>query len=136
MSELSERLLARRSGTGVDDDPDACDDLEAFGCLRGLKERALMLDLRLRNGNREVFPYSLLERVSFDPSLGLQLQFLGAKVLLQGRNLTQPTKLGISLLEGLLRQRVAWIVESEDLQSALKPEAATVVTRIDITDAM
>ncbi|VTS00429.1 Uncharacterized protein (Fragment) OS=Blastopirellula marina DSM 3645 GN=DSM3645_27907 PE=4 SV=1 [Gemmata massiliana] len=130
-SLLHERIQGHRT-IPPEDDPDACEDCGAFGLLRGVKERALMLDLRFRNGNREALPYALLERVSFDPSEGLTLRFLGAVVTARGRNLARPSSSGVTLLDGIHRYRVSWIGEVDELHAALKPADAVVVNRIEI----
>ncbi|AMV24231.1 hypothetical protein VT84_07530 [Gemmata sp. SH-PL17] len=130
-SLLHERIQGRRVAP-AEDDPDACEDCGAFGLLRGVKERALMLDLRFCNGNREALPYALLERVSFDPSDGLTLRFLGAVVTVRGRNLARPSGSSAAILDGIHRHRVSWIGEIDELHAALKPADSVVVTRIEI----
>ena len=127
---LSERILARR--VPVDEDSDESDDCGAFGALRGNRERSLMLEFRLLGGQSEAFPYSMLERVQFDPSEGITLHFLGAKVLLEGRNFRTPANTGISLLDALLRQRVSWIRETEELRGKLEQGQVVVVTKITL----
>ena len=128
---LHDRL--RRPGP-AEDDPDAADDLGAFGFLRGVKERAVMLDLRSRTGTRVAFPYTLLERVSFDPSDGLTLRFLGATVSVRGRNLAKPTPAGVSLLDALHRHRVPWLAESDELRAAVMSADAVVITGLELHD--
>jgi len=66
------------------------DSCTAFGYLRGLHERALMIEFRFANGNRQAFPYSWLGPVIFNPSAGLLLRFVGdniINVLIEGSNL-------------------------------------------------
>ena len=131
---LNDRIQSRRTvtspGTLPEEDPDACDDWGTFGILRGNKERSVMLDLRLKNGQREAFAYAILERVSFDPSDGLTLRFLGTVVKLTGRNLTQPTSTGLHLLEVLHRHRVSWIAELEEVQSWTMARDVPLITEI------
>lgn len=131
---LQDRILGRR-GPPPDDDPDAAEDCEAFGYLRGAKDRAPMIDFRLANGGRVAFPYATLERVAFDPSDGLTLWFLGARVHLTGRNLGRPGPAGVSLVDALHRHRVPWVAEVDELRGAVKPDAAAVVTRIEVEAA-
>ena len=131
---LSDRLLPRRPAA-ADDDPDACDDCGVFGVLRGANARAAMLELRMKGGGREAFPYALLERLSFDPSVGLTLRFLGAEVRLLGRNLARPAGAGPSLLDALLRHRAAWVGEVDELRAAARSDDAVVVTRIEVAAA-
>ncbi|HEX4613165.1 MAG TPA: hypothetical protein VH092_33560 [Urbifossiella sp.] len=132
---LSDRILSRRAGAAPDD-PDACDDCDdcgAFGLLRGVKERSLMLDFRLTGGNRVAVAYALLEQVAFDPSEGITLRFFGVTVTLRGRNLARPAAGSTSLLEGLHRHRVSWVAEAEEFRSAVRPTDIVVVTRIEMT---
>ncbi len=128
---LHDRL---RRASPADDDPDAADDLGAFGFLRGVKERAVVLDLRFRTGTRVAFPYTLLERVSFDPSDGISLRFLGATVTVRGRNLARLTAAGVSLLDALHRHRVPWLAETDELRAAVKPADAVVITGLELRD--
>jgi hypothetical protein len=130
-TNLSDRLQSRRAAP-VEDDPDASEDCGAFGFLRGVKDRALLLELRLTGGNREAFPYSMLERISYDPSEGLTLRYLGVTVAIRGRNLSAVSAAGVSLLDALLRHRVPWVRETEGMRSA--GTAAPEITRISIRE--
>jgi hypothetical protein len=131
---LNDRLLARRAGP-VEDDPDLFQDCGAYGLLRGSRERALMLECRFRDGNREAFPYSLLERVSFDPSEGILLRFPGVLIKFGGRNLSHSSLTNVSLLDAILRHRVSWVAETDELHAAAKPKEVAVVTSIAILEA-
>ena len=86
----------------------------AFGYLRGGRERALGLELRLRAGDREWYPYSHLAACRFDPSVGVLLKFTAdvtTLVLIRGSNLDLDVG-AVSLIErGLWRQRVVWVRE-------------------------
>ncbi len=59
------------------EETDAPDDLGAFGLLRGIRDRAISLELRLKDGSIEAFPYAYLSHARFDPSEGIELQFGG-----------------------------------------------------------
>lgn len=133
-SLLQDRILGRRAAA-PEDDPDAAEDCGAFGYLRGARDRAVMIDFRLAAGGREAFPYAHLERVSYDPSGGLTLWFLGARVTLAGRNLGRATAAGAGLLDALHRHRVPWVAEVDELRGALAGAEAVVVTRIDVAAA-
>ena len=130
-NHLSERILSRRNPI-AEDDPDAIDDCGSFGLLRGVKERAVMLDFRFKTGNREAFPYTLLERIVYDPSVGISFRYPGALVKITGRNLARTPGTGVSLLEALHCQRVPWINEIDELHSAVKLNEAVIVTKIEI----
>ena len=62
----------------------------AFGYLRGIRERADAIEIRLRDGNSTWFPYGWLGNWKFNPSEGLLLKFSGDLVylvLIKGSNL-------------------------------------------------
>lgn len=130
---LTDRILSRRAAVPADEDPDASEDCGAFGFLRGARDRAVMLDFRFLTGNRVAFPYAFLERVSYDPSDGVELRFLGVVVTLRGRNLSRATAAGVSLVDALHRHRVAWVGEVEEFRGAFTADDTVVVTRIEIT---
>ena len=66
--------LDRVAAAEVDSEEEEC---VAFGYLRGIRDRALSLELRLANGNRQAFPYSWLGPMAYNPSAGLLLKFVG-----------------------------------------------------------
>ena len=116
---LVERLRQRQPILGAEAlhdavDTDVADDLGAWGWLRGVKERAVMLELRLRSGNVVAFSYAYLERVMFDPSEGITLQIAGAKpIVIRGRRLNDELRPQVRLFEGIVRHRVAWVREGD-----------------------
>ena len=131
--DLLDRVGGRRITAAESvEDAEAGDDCGAYAALRGARDRAAMIDFRLRSGGREAFPYATLEGVSFDPADGVTLRFLGAVVRIQGRNLALASPAGISLLEALHRHRVPWVREVDELRGAFLPTEAVVVTRIEI----
>lgn len=91
------------------------DDFNAFGWLRGIRDRAIMLQLRKKDGNIDAPSYSLLERAEFDPSEGITLHFAGQKVRIRGQNLNKEIRPSIRLFEGIARHRVPWIQEGDVL---------------------
>lgn len=84
-------------------------DLMLMGWLRGLKDRASWLELRLNSGNRVAIPYNLIERMEYDPSTGIRLQLTDRTITLSGANLNAEIRPGMRLFEGLVRQRVTWL---------------------------
>jgi hypothetical protein len=104
--------LTRPGTASKEDDEDAC---AAFGFLRGLRDRAVMLEFRFANGNSLSLPYSWLGPIRYDPSLGMLLRFVGDLVhvvLIEGSNLNVSIDGGVSLYDrGILRHRVTWIRE-------------------------
>jgi hypothetical protein len=111
-------LLKRYTGKPEDDlahaagGDEGLDDLTSFGCLRGIRDRAIMLELRHKDGNIDSFPYAWLSRARFNPSEGIILSFGGETVTITGRNFNAEVRPNVRLFTALVRHRVAWIQES------------------------
>lgn len=90
------------------------EDLGSFGWLRGVRERATMLELRKKNGNILAIAYSWVDRVEFNPSDGITLHLAGQKIQIKGRGLNAEVRPLIRLFEGLTRHRVPWIQEADE----------------------
>lgn len=115
------------------------DECDAFGYLRGLTSRALSLEFRLANGNRESFPYSWLGPARHDPSAGLLLRFTGDLVylvLIEGSNLDGLLEgKAVNLIDrGILRHRVTWVREMEPEAARRQPEGTPTIDRIAIQE--
>jgi hypothetical protein len=113
-------------------EPDTCDDCGAFGWLRG-RERALMLELRFKTGNVVALAYAWLERVEYDPSEALMLTFGRQLVKLEGSGLAADIRPNMSLLQGLVRQRITWICESGNRTLPGAHATDVAVTRITLS---
>ena len=111
---------------------DAFDDFGAFSFLRGVRDRALMLELRKKDGSVTALGYSWLERVEFDPSEGLTLHFGSQKVRIVGRNLGSEARPNVRLLDGLVRHRVPWIREAGEPEVMKAAPANVVIEEISI----
>lgn len=107
-------------------------DLGVFGWLRGVRERAVMLELRHKDGTMRAFGYAWLERIEFNPSEGLMLKFTGATVKIQGRNLNRNISPGVRLWSGLVRHRVSWIQEASGAATIASALEATVIETITV----
>ncbi len=110
---------------------DACDDLDSFGWLRGIRDRAVMLELRKKNGNILALGYGWMERVEFDPSEGITLHVVGQKIRLRGRNLNTEVRPLVRLFEGIVRHRIAWVREASHVDSIASQEGACVIESIE-----
>lgn len=82
----------------------------AFGYLRGVRDRALMLELRFKDGSVIALSYAMLDRASFDPSDGIRLRFPGQEVLIAGQHLNEGR--GVGLFDAIVRHRAVWIREA------------------------
>jgi hypothetical protein len=109
----------------------------AFGYLRGIREQALMLELRFRNGNREFYPYGLLGPVRYNPSVGLLLRYSGdvvTLVLIRGSNLDALVHQGaVNLTDrGIQRHRILWIREMDEAELCRPPKGEPTIDRIEV----
>lgn len=129
LSRLSERLGATET---LNASEDLEEDVGAFGCLRGLRDRALMLELRLKDGRIVALSYALLDRATFDPSDGIRLQFSDQEVHLSGRALNQPSPAGLSVFSAIVRHRASWIRESSRADAFESLTGVTIVESISI----
>ncbi|HEX4054701.1 MAG TPA: hypothetical protein VHX86_10590 [Tepidisphaeraceae bacterium] len=137
MSDEIIRKYLSRNGGGPPTDPDPESDSDgtedvggAFGWVRGVRDRAISLELRKKDGTILAINYSWIERFEFEPSEGITLYAGGKKLTIKGRNLNAETRPLIRLFSGLCRHRVPWVVEA-DLAAQLKAgPAATVIDQI------
>jgi hypothetical protein len=107
-----ERASEQRRAGDAGVDCDECDDLGAFGWLRGIRDRAIMLELRKKDGRILAVGYAWLDWVELDPSAGITLHAGDTKVCIAGRNLNGTRDTSFRLYEGITRHRVAWIREA------------------------
>jgi hypothetical protein len=113
-------------------DPEEVADLGAFGWLRGVRERAVMLELRKRDGSAMAMGYAWLQRVDFDPSGTMTLHFGEKRIEITGRNLNGEQRPHVRLFDGILRQRVPWIREADEPESMTAGKRATVIESIEL----
>jgi hypothetical protein len=135
---MSDRILpkfAARAEARVEpellDELDTTDDFGAFGWLRGAHDRAVMLELRKKNGNILAVGYSWLEKAEFDPSEGITLFLGGQKITIKGRNLNAESDSRVRLFQGITRHRVPWIQEADQPRRLQASQTATVVEAIE-----
>ena len=110
----------------------------AFGYLRGLHDRALAIELRLRNGNRDYFSYSHLASWRYNPSVGLLLKFtddLVTLVLVRGSNLDALVKQSVNLTDrGLQRHRILWLREMDETELRRAGKGEPTIDRIEVVE--
>jgi hypothetical protein len=111
---------------------DSLDDLGAFAALRGIHDRALMLELRHKDGRRRALGYAWLHDVQFDPSNGITLYFGKTKVTIEGRNLNTEIRPGVRLFECIIRHRVPWVQEADEAAALLSSKEMVVIETIEI----
>jgi hypothetical protein len=108
------------------------DDLQAFGLLRGIRDQAIMLELRHKDGNIDAFPYAWLSKANFDPSEGITLRFGAETVKITGRNLNAEVRPNVRLFAAIVRHRVPYIQEADGPTLLSSHRQAIVVERITV----
>ena len=135
---MADKFLHHRPGRTIDDrldpapsvDSGGVDDFHSFGWLRGIRERATMLELRKQSGDCLAIGYSWIERVEFNPSDGITLHVHGDKIHIKGRNLNAEARPEVRLFQGIARHRVAWVQEADRPGSLNGSERATIIETI------
>lgn len=123
----------------VAEEPDEVEDCGCFGYVRGIKERATMLQLHWRDGRVLAVPYGWIERMEYAPDNGIKLRVPGLLVTIQGLRLNhaeartprvEPMTTP-SLFDTLTRHRVIWIRESPStLSTSIVQEGVAIVQTI------
>lgn len=105
-------------------------DMGCFGWLRGVRDRALMLELRKKDGHILAVGYGWIERVEFEPESGITLHVPGRKILIKGSGLNSEARPTIRLFDGIIRHRVPWICEADRAETVQPTCQAIIVERI------
>ncbi|HVX12055.1 MAG TPA: hypothetical protein VHC22_12815 [Pirellulales bacterium] len=129
---LDRHLPAHVSLASRDGEEETPADFGAFGWLRGQHERAEMLELRRKDGNIVAFAYAWLERIDFDPSVGITLKFGISTVKITGRHLNAEARPNIRLFAGIVRHRVPWIQEADRPVAMAAAKGATVIEAMEV----
>lgn len=115
----------------VEADPEELDDYGAFGWLRGVRDKAIMLELRKKDGSVRAFGYAWFQEVDLDPSKEITLCLPGGKIKIIGRNLNTENKPNIRLFQGIVRHKVPFIQEADSVMLMKVKEGDTVIERIE-----
>lgn len=116
MTDSLFQRLTHRGDHAEASDTEQLDDLGVFGWLRGVRDRAVMLELRKKDGNILAVGYAWLDRLEFNPSQGIVLSLGGHKITIRGRDLNAEIRPNVRLFQGLCRHRVPWIQEADSAQ--------------------
>ena len=137
--QRNQHLTERISPTSKkDNDTDGTEGAcQAFGFLRGIRERADAIEFRFVDGNSVWFPYGWLGLWKFNPSEGLLLKFSGDLVylvLIKGCNLDMPIdETSVDLMRsGLQRHRIVWVREMTQEEIRELGERGPTVDSIEI----
>lgn len=134
-------LASSRTSKEADDEAETASEEEscgtAFGYLRGVRDRALALQLRYRTGDSEWFSYGLLAAWRYNPSVGILLKFtsdLVSLVLIRGSNLdAMINNHAINLTDrGLQRHRITWIREMDEDELSKAGEGEPTIDRFEV----
>jgi hypothetical protein len=131
VNDRTHSLFSSRLEPEVAHEADSEESVQTFAYLRGVRDRAAMLELRRRDGSSVAFSYTMLDRASYDPSDGIRLSFPGTEVRLVGVRLNEPVDRGLRMYELLLRHRVTWVQEASHADS-LEATERIVVEQITI----
>ena len=124
------RLLEDRLDSTPSPDPGGVDDFHSFGWLRGIRERATMLELRKKSGDLMAIGYNWIERVEFIPTEGITLHVHGEKIRIKGRNLNAEARPEVRMFQGIARHRVACVQEADRHRSLDGGQKAPIVEEI------
>ena len=135
---MTDKFLHHRAGRLIDDrfdlappaDSGSVDDFQSFGWLRGIRDRATMLELRKKSGDVMAIGYNWIERVEFNPTDGITLHIHGDKILIKGRNLNAEIRPEVRLFQGIARHRIAWVQEADRPGSLNGGDRATIIEEI------
>jgi hypothetical protein len=116
----------------AEEEQDPVIDNWGFGWLRGMREVALCLEIRHRDGQISAFSYATMDRAEFDPSDGITLHFGSKTVKIVGRNLNVEARPNVRLFNGILRRRIPWIQVADEPTALKAPKDATVIERVDV----
>jgi hypothetical protein len=120
-------------------EPDEEETCAAFGFLRGIRDQALAIEFRRRDGNSEWLSYNCLVSFRFNPSQGILLRFSAdvvTLVLIRGSNLDvlvgdQP----INLTDrGLQRHRITFVREMDEAELKRAGSHQPTIDRIEIAE--
>ena len=130
-----ERYVGVRSekitDTSLESSAETPDNLGAFGYLRGTRERALMLEMRKKDGGIMAVGYSWLERAEYDPTDGIMLSGAGQRIHIQGRNLNVKSQQQVKLFQAIVQHRVVWIREACHHELMMADEHSATVDSIE-----
>lgn len=98
------RHVARGENESVEEHP-------CYGTIRQNRERAVMLELRKRDGTIFAIPYQRIDQIQYSPSDGIRMLVNGIEIKITGQCLNSSGGGSASILNALVRQRLAWIAE-------------------------
>ncbi len=126
-----EKYFAKsKMGENGEVEDDLSDNFISFGWLRGIRDQAIMLQVRHRDGTVEAFPYAVLNYAALKRSEGIWLNFGKWNIRIIGRNLDAECRPNLRLFDGIMRRRVTWIQEADEPTLMNAPNGALVIEKI------
>jgi hypothetical protein len=119
-----------QNGSSASVEADAVEDCTAFGYLRGVQDRAIMLEIRHKDGRVTAKGYSWLQSAELDGDSAMTLNFSGETVKISGRNLNAEVRPNVRLFAGILRHRVPWIQEADGADVVQAAKDAVVIEEV------
>ena len=126
-----EKLFQRYAGTDESTEQDPIDDRGSYGVLRGQRDRALMIELRKKDGEVLAIPYAMIEQVHFVPGSGITIHAGGREIQIGGRQLNVEGSGRMGLLNAIARHRLAWVQEQSRAAWAESDSSATVIESLE-----
>jgi hypothetical protein len=108
-------------------EPEVEEAMETYQEARSRSREALMLDVRLTNGTVVSFDYAHLAKSRFLPDGRIVLRFGRDEVTAEGKNL-------LRLYSAITEHRARFIQEGTEAEEGLKPEDASHIDKIVITE--
>lgn len=105
--------------------------------IRGVRERALALDLRFADGKSDWLPCICLVSWQFYHSLELLLKFTGdvvMLVLIRGSNLGPLVNRSVNLPHGIQRHRIMWVREMDKAEAKKVGESGPTIDKIEVAE--
>lgn len=125
IDDILKRKQAEKAAAPAPTQPEKQED-KFFSILVGDGLQEHFLEIQTRDGLRTCFSYSDIIWIVYDPDNGLNIEFGGYLVTIEGRGLVP------RLFEGIKQKRVAWVKEADhELQDHKENE--TFISKITIT---
>ncbi|MGD9691416.1 MAG: hypothetical protein AB7G17_01080 [Phycisphaerales bacterium] len=112
------------------EEPELGDEFGCYGLYRGVRERAVMLELIKRDGRVTAIGYAWIHRMEYDPKGRILLHAGDQIVTIVGRNLNRSGTGQHGLFALLTRHRVPWLRELDRTGALQADESEAVIDSI------
>lgn len=108
-------------------EPDEHEAFDAYAQAHAVSREALVLEVRLTNGDTVSWPYSSLRKIKYFGGGVIELRFDGDTVVAEGRNLQR-------LKDAINEHRQRFIQEGTDIERGMKDDDAVHIDHIEIRE--